>query len=242
MEHDLTTVRLYKPLNISTEDFIRNYNLDISEYVERHTARERNQSKNGTPVEILYLSYTHAIRLMRLYHPGIEADWVPNPETGGPLWKDLDGLTYFVKVFLHDGERRSSVLYYPALSMSGQGVHPNDLKLDKSGNVKVTASGDPVKVVDSQFVNKLVARAIAKAIAMVLGFGLKLWTGDDLSEIMDEKMSMLIKIIEMADEFEKKTGKVFDGFMEVSYTSSTAEIKKVGTRLKQALLELNNHE
>lgn len=233
-------VKLYQPLVINPDKFISNYNIDIEDFVERHKAKEDAQNKGGANQvkrDILYMSYSHAIRLFRMNHPGLEVDCVRNPQTGGYLFEELDRRGYFVQSYVHDGQRRSATYYNALLTMSGQGINPDDIKSDyKTGKAKLTADGKTISVVDSQAINKAVYRAMVKAIALVTGIGLKLWTGDDLSEdILDAKGVLISNVLRLAEQYAKVTGSKFEPAYNLNYMSGEAEIKEVGRQLQLAL-------
>ena len=229
---------LYKPLTIAPEVFAENYNLDITEFVEQHKAKEEAQSKGGSNQlkrPIMYMSYSHAMRLFRQRHPGLEVDCVVNPLTNGYLFKDLDRRGYFMKSYVHDGTCRSAFYYYSLLNMSGQGVHPDDVKTDfKTSKPKLNALGNTISSIDSAMINKTYYRAIVKAIALATGIGLKLWTGDDLSEdILDEKMTLINNVKKLAEKYYGITGEAFPGVDELNYTSSETMIKRIGKSVQQ---------
>lgn len=227
---------LYSPLTIDPDRFEEAYNLDISEYVERNKFREDAMSKGGKIAlkrDILYLSYSHAIRLFRMNFPELEVDLYTNPLNGGYVFEEIGGRGYFVKAFIHDGVRRSSPVYYGILNTSGASIFPTDLDKDR-------ATG---KFIEGKFVanvalfNKSVYRAQVKAIALVTGIGLKLWTGQDLNEeILDEKLQKIAAIENLALQYKKLTGVDYI-LPNLDYTCSNTEINRYGKELKKALDE-----
>lgn len=237
-----TSIELYTPLTIDPDTFWNNYNLDIEDFVERHKAKEDAQSKGGAnqlKKDILYLSYSHAFRLFRTNHPGWEVDCAVNPRTGGYLFEELDRRGYFIKSYIHDGRKRSAAYYNGILTMSGQGINPDDVKSDyKSGTPKKSPIGDYIYTVDSQLINKAVYRAMVKAIALFTGIGLKLWTGDDLSQdVLDAKMTLITNVQKLSQNYTALTGKTFPEVDTLSYMSDEGEIKRIGRNLQLALNE-----
>jgi hypothetical protein len=228
-------IKLYPTLHLAPEIFLENYNIDISEYTERHKAKEDAQ-KGGSA--ITYMSYSHAFRLFRTRHPGWEVDCVVNPLTGGYVFEEIDRRGYFVKSFIHDGSCRSAAYYNALLTMSGQGVHPDDVKSDyQTKKPKLSPLGNPIYVTDSQSINKAVYRAKVKAIALCTGIGLKLWTGDDLSEdVLDAKLTLLTQVKAVAAKYTSLSGLELMGVNNLDYTCSEQEIRDFG-RKAQAMLK-----
>lgn len=229
-----------KPLEIAPEIFLENYNLPIDNLVEHHSAKENNQ-KGGK--SILYLSYSHALRLLRIRHPDLDAHCVMNPATGGYLFTEVDRRGYFMLSYVSSADGRRSSLYYNAyLTMSGQGVHPDDVKADKNGQPKSLNTGELIPLVDSQGINKLYYRSLTKAIGLATGLGLKLWTGDDLSqEIIDEKNNLLMQVQALGKEYTTLTGEAYPGIEELDIYASSAAIKAYGKALHLKVKELKNN-
>lgn len=222
-------VILYKPLVVDHERFMDAYNTDISEYVERHNQREQAM-KGGK--QIMYLSYSHAYRLFRSKFPELEVDCVINPMTGGFVFADIDSRTWYINSYVHDGYRRSQLYYFPILNtLNGMGIFPDD--------VRKTKEGKPIEgkyIIDGQLINKSIQRAIVKAIALTTGLGLKLWTGDDLSEeLVDEKTQLIAKLYQLADAYKNQTGNDYTGVNNLSYISTTGEIERVKVELTDLL-------
>jgi hypothetical protein len=211
---------MYSVLNIAPGRFLDAYNLDIEDYVERHTFKESAQ-KGGK--EINYMSYSHAYRLFRMHFPELEVALEENPKTGGYIFKEIDDRGYFLKAFVYTAEnvpfsdrnngmhlRRTASLYYPVLSVSGMSVYPDELETVKDWTTKETKEKPGRYVANIQLFNKANQRALVKAIALTTGIGLKLWTGDDLSEdILDKKFTLLEAVMKRAEEYEKLTGYVY---------------------------------
>jgi hypothetical protein len=218
---------LYPVLTCPRDKFDEMYNYDVSDLVESNTFKEKSQ-KSGA---ILYLSYSHAVRIFRQNFADMNVEFacVENPATGGYVFEELGGNGYFCKAFIHDGYRRSEMYYYPVLSSSNLAVFPEDT--DKNG--KATAN--------SQSFNKAYFRAIVKAIALWSGLGLKLWTGEDLSsEMIDEitqvKKKMIESIKRWAVEYKLKSGNEYT-LPELNYSLTIPQLKEIGSSLKKYLDE-----
>lgn len=217
-----TQIELYKPLIIKPEQFLANYEYPIADFVDY------KPGGNGKK-DIPYLSYSHAFRIFRQQHPGWEVACAVNPATGGVLFTEVDRLSYFIKSYIHDGERRSEAYYCSLLSMSNQGLHPDDTRQDKYTNKQKL-------VVDSALVGKAAFRAKVKAIALFTGIGLKLWTGEDLAdEMIDKKMKLIARVEELASKLETLTGEKVTEAFSFNHMSSEAEIVRLGGELKERL-------
>jgi hypothetical protein len=234
-----TTEMIHNTLNIDPERFLDAYNLDIEDYIERHTFKESSQ-KGGK--EIMYMSYSHAYRLFRQHFPELEVGLVENPQTGGFIWKEVDNRGYFLKPYVYQKAvnqfgLRSAVYYYPILSVSGQSVYPDELETVKDYNTKETKEKPGRYVANIQLFNKSNQRAIVKAIALTTGIGLKLWTGDDLTEdLLDDKVRLLEKVRVRADEYTALTGIPYTVTSSYIDTKSviTIEGKKLAHLIKEA--------
>lgn len=201
---------LYPPLYIDPKRFLEAYNLDISEYVE---------AKNG----LSYLSYSHAVRLLRLNFPELDVACVTNPLTGGYAFQEPDDRGFFFKAYLHDGVRRSAPIYYGVLNTSNAPVFPGST--DKNGN----------PTAHSSLFNKAHYRAWTKAIAIVTGIGLKLWTGDDLSEeTLDDKTTRIRQVEALARRLEAVSGQRIE-LISLDYTTPMGEITNLGKSLQKQL-------
>lgn len=227
---------------ILPEAYLDNYNLNIEPYVERHTAKETAQK--GSSKQILYMSYSHAFRLLRTRHPDLEVACAVNPYTNSPVFKEIDDLGYFLWSFVYNKVTgaRSAYYYNAILTMSGQGIFPGDIQLDyKTGAPKLDSRKQPLRVLNSQGVNKAVRRAEVKAIALATGIGLKLWTGDDLSEeVLDAKMELIARVQSVFDTLQAAS--IECTMAELNYMSSTSEIMAEGKRLKLLLPKKENKE
>jgi hypothetical protein len=192
-------------LNIDPVRFMDAYNLDIGQYVERHTFKESAQK---TGKQIFYMSYSHAFRLFRTYFPELQVANRINPETGSFIFEEIGGRGFFLKPYVYriddetDRKYESPDYYYPVLTVSGLSIYPNELAVKKDYS---TGKSGPVPgqyVADIQLFNKSVQRGLVKAMALTTGIGLKLWTGDDLDEtIVDEKFLYLEKIADLARQY-----------------------------------------
>lgn len=229
----------YRTLSIDPGRFIEAYNVDISDFIERHNFKESAQ-KGGK--EINYMSYSHAYRLFRQYFPELEVTLVANPATGGFIWKEIDDRGYFLKAYVYEKSTggqisKSAEYYYPVLSVSGQSVYPDELETQKDYKTGEVKSKEGRYVANIQLFNKANQRAIVKAIALTTGIGLKLWTGDDLSEdILDAKQELLDRVRAAAANYTTKTGvpyTVASTYMDTTAVI-TAEGKKISALIKAA--------
>lgn len=223
-------IELYKPLQINPYRFLEAYNEDVTDFVERHKQREQAMNKGGQGKDIFYLSYSHAYKIFRYTYPELEVDCVVNPLTGGFVFEEIDRRGYFIKAYVHDGERRSAVYYSAILNtLSGLGIFPDELKKKEGKEL-------PGKyMIDAQLINKSVYRALVKAIALATGVGLKLWTGDDLNEeVEDAKLTLLSKIKALADSYKNITGNTYVEAEDLSFISTEGEIRKVAKDLQEA--------
>lgn len=237
-------VPLYKPLVIEKDRFVKAYNYPIKDFVERNTFRENSQNKGGKGKEIVYLSYAHAIRIFKEEFPELAVDCVMNPQTGSYVFQEINNTGYFMKAYVHDGERRSPIIYYGLLDGVGQNVFTDQSESDyKTNDAKTYVAGvgvtSPLLKANVQFFNKNYYRALTKAIAVTTGIGLKLWTGDDLSnEIMLQKMEAIARIESMAAQYEARTGKPYP-LPELDLTTLPAEISMHGRELVRQLKDLD---
>ncbi|MGL5923728.1 hypothetical protein [Chroococcidiopsis sp.] len=210
-------------LSIDPKRFLEAYNLDVSQWVERNKFREGTQ-KTGD--KILYLSHAHALRLMRQHFPELETGFVVNPVTGGYFFEEIGGGGFFCKPYVHDGFSCSAIYHFGVLSQSGASVFPHSK--DKSGNPSA----------DEQLFNRSFYRAQTKAIALTTGIGLKLWTGDDLSEdIIDDKLSRISAVEELAIQHNRLATEPYL-IPALNYMSSAELINSIGKDLQARLKEL----
>jgi hypothetical protein len=228
-------------LQVSADKFLEMYNLDIEPFVERHSFKEKAQSKGGASSNVIrYMSYSHAIRLLKSNFPGWKVEWIPNELAGGALYKEIDDRAYFIKVYVHNGHERSEILYYPLLTISGTAI-PVIEKYEKDKPVYSSQ-------INSQNINKAIMRAISKIIAITTGIGLKLWTGDDLAdEIIDAITAKKQKFVEgiskllaaYRDKFNSDLLLPDDegNLKSVVFTINMTEyeLKELGKRVKQEL-------
>jgi hypothetical protein len=205
-------------LVIPPDVFLDNYNIPLSELVDRNTFRESLQK--GKAVTINYLSHAIATQLMRCRHATLQVKMKENPETGGYVFADIADSGYYMVGYIEDGEGNTSEeVYFALLTTAGLAI-PRD---------KLT-----VKEINTAF-----ARAKTKTIAMVLGIGLKLWTGADLDEsIMDEKVTILNALYALADKYNAMAASPYA--VQADISSSIDTIKREGTALKTMLAELSN--
>lgn len=230
----------HNTLEIEPERFMEAYNLDIEDYIERHNFKESAQK---TGKQINYMSYSHAYRLFRTYFPELEVALVENEATGGYIFKEIDDRGYFVKVYVYKSGyntayRRSATYYYPILNVSGQSVYPDELETYKDKSTGINKSKQGKYVANIQLFNKSIQRAIVKAIALSTGIGLKLWTGDDIDEVvLDYKFKVLQGVEERLKEFNNLLST--DRKMQVSYSDSVSKIIEEGKFLSQEIQKFN---
>jgi hypothetical protein len=206
-------------LTIPAAIFEENYNMPITEFVDRHTFKEQSQ-KGGAVIN--YMSHASATRLFRIRHPNLKVVMVENPATGGFVFEEAEGRGFFLKGYITDGINDSEVVYFGVLGSSGNAVLPG--QKDK-GNAPIASS----KAFNTAYV-----RAKTKIIAMITGLGLKLWTGDDLDEdIKDAKIVYLKAIDLLAAEYYEITGKTY--VVDVSILDTEDVIKATGKAIKQAI-------
>ena len=237
IEQSMPCAQQCATLNIDPVRFIEAYNLDIEDFIERHIFKETAQK--GKKI-IHYMSYSHAYRLFRQHFPELEVTLVENPATGGFVWKEIDDRGYFLKAFVFRKSAnqviaKSAEYYYPVLSVSGQSVYPDELETQKDYKTNEIKPKEGRYVANIQLFNKANQRAIVKAIALTTGIGLKLWTGDDLSEdIIDAKQALLDRVHVIASDYTSKSGipyKVTSTYMDTSVVI-TAEGKKISALIK----------
>jgi len=232
-------LNLPETLSVSADKYLEMYNLDVVPYLERHKFKESAQKGQGGAIN--YISYTHAIRILKTNFPGFKTEFVVNPLTNGALFKELDERGYFVLVYIHNGYERSEILYYPLLTVSGLAI-PCVEKYDSKGLPVYNSK------IDSQAINKAIARAYCKIIAFVTGAGLKLWTGDDLAqEVLDDlteqKKKYITGIGRLLSEYRDKFNQDLmlpdsnGNLKPVRFTINMTEyeLKELGQRIKQEL-------
>jgi hypothetical protein len=225
---------MYPVLKIDPARFLDAYNLDIEDYVERHNFKESAQKGNK---QINYMSYSHAYRLFRIHFPELEVALEENRDTGGFIFKEIDNRGYFLKAFVYsETNTRTASLYYPVLSVSGMSVYPDELEMVKDYKTNETKE-KPVKyVANIQLFNKANQRALVKAIALTTGIGLKLWTGDDLNEdIQDTKFNLLDAVAKRVKEYEQLTGIVYP--VIVNHLDTINVITTEGKNIKRLIDE-----
>tara|TARA_R110000824_G_scaffold131365_7_gene293390 strand:- start:319 stop:1104 length:786 start_codon:yes stop_codon:yes gene_type:complete len=150
-----------KPL-ISGEEFEDNYQLDISDKIE---------TRGGGKFEARYLSWAHAIRLLKTRHPEIEVGYEYCE----------DGRPYFIQEYIEEGvtETQAYILVYlsryPTSSQKTRSIfYP---VMDKRFDVLIRPN--------LRAISDALLRAAVKAIAFHTGIGLPLYTGEDLPDNND---------------------------------------------------------
>ena len=213
-------------LEIPADIYEENYNLDITEFIDRHTFKEKSQK--GASI-INYMSHASATRIFRMRHPNLQVVMVENPKTGGYVHEEIGGRGYFLKGYITDGTCDSETIYFAVLGSSGNSVLPDD----------VDRNGSPIA--SSKAFNTAFARAKAKIIASVTGIGWKLWTGDDLDEdIKDEKIKYLKAIDQLAEKYLEVTGVPYN--VTVSILDTQDVIKAQGSAIKRAITEAEKND
>lgn len=227
-------VTLYKPLVIDPERFIRAYNIDITDFVINNSYRESAQKGKK---EILYLPYAKAIELKNVHFPELAADCVVNPLTGGYAFEEVNSSGFFMRAYMHNGVERSPLFYYGVLDTVGKNIYPSSLI---SAQQKLKTEGKEYDAThlqgNAQEFNKQYLRALTKAIALVTGIGLKLWTGEDLSdEALQQRISMIEKVKSLHEEY-VATGKTYE-LPVLTLASTVSEIRAQGSNLTRLLKE-----
>lgn len=194
------------------------YNLDISNAVERHSFKESSQKGAGI---INYLSWSHAVKLFRIHFPGWEVDCEMDTD-GSYVFYEKHGAGMFMKpyVFYRNSEGqiiRTRSIYFAILTSSGATAFP------------FTADGKPnLQVLNAQAINRNYYRALTKAIAFVTGIGLKLWSGEDLTEeIQDARLKLLNVHAQWLTLYKKTFGEDYNSTNvgDLSIESLKVEIK-----------------
>lgn len=211
--------KLALPLVISPERFDQGYNYPIEQLVD---------SRPGGKTQVKYLSYTHAFRIFKTLFPELNVECMVNPTSGSYVWEEADGRGFYIKPYIHDGVRVSSIFYFAVLTTSMGPVMPGEVVMSKNyttnkQEVKTfNTATDPeaLVVLNTATINKAFYRAMTKVIALVTGIGLKLWTGDDLTDpvveepvapvvaAVSKKFRLVTKIKELLTKYEG-TGKVY---------------------------------
>lgn len=232
---------LYPPLVIDRERFAQAYNIDVSDFVERHKFKESNQKGK----EINFLSYSKAVELFRTHFPELQFDCITNPLTGGYVFQDLNNSGYFIKSYIHDGTRRSNLIYFACLDVSGQAIYPSSL-MPKEMKKSLEDRDTTALQANVQQFNKDYYRAVTKAIALVTGIGLKLWTGEDLSEdTMSQKVELIesikklyLFVVDLPGYDTLDTNEIPNTFPDFSIITPTGDIMKFGKKLKDIKVQL----
>lgn len=199
-------------LIIPPDIFEENYNIPLTSLVDRHTFRE---SVNKGKTVINYLSHALATKIFRVRHPDLVVVMHKNPDNNSYIFEEAYNGGFYMRGHIEDNEGNTSEEVYFALLTTA--------------NVAITKDKFTAKDVNTAF-----ARAKTKIIAIVTGIGLKLWTGDDLSdEIKDEKLAMLKVVYSMADKYKYPDGTTY--VTEVTILDSADRIKEEGRKIKALL-------
>jgi hypothetical protein len=184
-------------LTIPTDVFLENYAMDIRNYVEKKQT-------------FSYLSWAHAIRLLKMSLPNIVVKYKEDENNNSLLYGDKE-LGYYSLPYLTDGVLKSEVLFFPALDFRNK----------------------PIKVLDVFAINTTRMRGGVKAIAKVTGLGLSLYAGEDLFD--DAKMEVIKRINTIREELEA-LGWEDTTNSGVYPTYTMDELKAEGIKLKSSLL------
>lgn len=146
---------------ISAKDFQANYDLAISDYVEK---------RGGGAFQASYLSWAYAQFLLKTRHPHLSVAFKTS-ESGDICHRAIrkkesgDIVEIYLLPYLENFEGlKTPPLYFPVM----------DLAFNALANPSVTE------------INKAAQRATAKAIAVYTGIGLRLYTNEDIPEPQDK--------------------------------------------------------
>ena len=135
------------------KSFEDRYNYDVSDYIENKTVKGKR--KNGTEYSftLSYLSWAYAQKIAKIFDPNFR--WLPVKNESGSL--NHGGMVLIEMTFLGVTEQH----YFPILDAGNKAIaNPNALDI-----------------------NTAQMRGMAKLFAMMSGFGLKLYTGEDIKDI-----------------------------------------------------------
>ena len=135
------------------KSFEDRYNYDVSDYIENKTVKGKR--KNGTEYSftLSYLSWAYAQKIAKIFDPNFR--WLPVKNESGSL--NHGGMVLIEMTFLGVTEQH----YFPILDAGNKAIaNPNAFDI-----------------------NTAQMRGMAKLFAMMSGFGLKLYTGEDIKDI-----------------------------------------------------------
>ena len=135
------------------KSFEDRYNYDVSDYIEKKTVKGKR--KNGTEYSftLSYLSWAYAQKIAKIFDPNFR--WLPVKNESGSL--NHGGMVLIEMTFLGVTEQH----YFPILDAGNKAIaNPNAFDI-----------------------NTAQMRGMAKLFAMMSGFGLKLYTGEDIKDI-----------------------------------------------------------
>lgn len=170
--------------------FSKLYNLPVDMYVE---ALENKQ------VKLNYLSWANAYQL--LMHQDPNADYeVCEADDGFPLFSR--GNHHFVKTKV-TAFGKTKTCHLPVMDNNHRAVQNTPYQLNfKSGSITVPA-------INARYINDSIMRCLVKNIAM-FGIGLKLYTGEDLTQYKDVQSvtepTVSKEQLEVIDNLSRETG------------------------------------
>ena len=134
--------------------FEERYNYDVSKYIEIKKV-EGVSKKTGRQFsyELKYLSWAYAQKIARIVDPKFK--WIPVPDENGNL--NRNGFVLIEMTFLDETQQH----YFPILD----------------------ASNNAIRTPNAFDINTAQMRGMAKLFAMMSGFGLSLYTGEDIRDL-----------------------------------------------------------
>ena len=138
-------------LNIENlKTFEDRYNYDVSDYIEEKTVKGERNDGSKFSFTLKYLSWAYAQKIAKIFDPKFK--WFPVKTENGSLVHD--GMVLIEMTFLEVTEQH----YYPILD----------------------AKNKAIKAPNAFDVNTAQMRGMTKLFSMMSGFGLKLYTGEDI--------------------------------------------------------------
>ena len=134
--------------------FEERYNYDVSKYIEIKKV-EGVSKKTGRQFsyELKYLSWAYAQKIARIVDPKFK--WIAVPDENGNL--NRNGFVLIEMTFLDETQQH----YFPILD----------------------ASNNAIRTPNAFDINTAQMRGMAKLFAMMSGFGLSLYTGEDIRDV-----------------------------------------------------------
>lgn len=163
-------------LKVSSEEFKRNYELNISDKTEK---------KGG----LLYLKWAYAEKFLRENYPNWEVRYEEDDLfLENKIYDRLpifgnSSVGYCSMPYLTDGEDRTAPYYFPILDFRNKPVLKNEVSFD---------------------LNTSKRRGATKLIACVTGYALQLYAGDGDEPLTSEEKEKIIKVFNLAKELKKE--------------------------------------